>query len=719
MVVVSMELFVGVGMIFMNLLTKMTKCIPLWLLGTSLIFFPLFFSSPYQALAGETPEQGTIETLLTMSLEELIEVEISLPTRSPKPVSKTPGIATVITAKEIHNMGARNLMDVLKMVPGIGISRNEQGFFMFDIRGISTVSSEKILLMIDGHSLNKNYIGSGLKFIADHLDVKNIRQVEVVRGPGSALYGTNAFVAVINVITKDTVELEGLEVFLTGGSFNTKKIDVLGGKNFANGVQVFGSLDYWQTDGPDLLIESDLLAGAPFSMAPGYADTAYEAIELLLKVTYKNFSYQGQYVKNNRGIYLGFGNAITENNTLKYNNFWHELNYQLTVNESFSTNFKLYWDQFEQDASITVFPPGFLGSYPNGMIGGPKAKDRTIGGEILLDYDILKNNHLLVGFQYEKLKQYDVKSISNFNPNVSPPTYLGSVQDISSWANWNKNVNREMFAVYIQDEWQVIDNVNLTTGVRYDNYSDFGDTTNPRIGLVWNFVKNGELKLLYGQAFRAPSFSELYNDNNTSLVGNPDLQPETIKTYEAGMGYWFTNTLRGDLNYFYNDIDDLIVRDNSTAPAQYANLGGAEIEGVELVLAGDYQRENYWKLTYTYQDPRDADTKAKIPFVPNHRASFSVNYGFSDNLISHMDILWTGERQRPTGDPRPAMDSYTTVDVALTLKNIFKNFEIQGTIHNLLNENYSDPDLSGPSQFIPNDYPRAGMSALLRLSYKF
>jgi len=224
MVVVSMELFVGVGMIFMNLLTKMTKCIPLWLLGTSLIFFPLFFSSPYQALAGETPEQGTIETLLTMSLEELIEVEISLPTRSPKPVSKTPGIATVITAKEIHNMGARNLMDVLKMVPGIGISRNEQGFFMFDIRGISTVSSEKILLMIDGHSLNKNYIGSGLKFIADHLDVKNIRQVEVVRGPGSALYGTNAFVAVINVITKDTVELEGLEVFLTGGSFNTKKL---------------------------------------------------------------------------------------------------------------------------------------------------------------------------------------------------------------------------------------------------------------------------------------------------------------------------------------------------------------------------------------------------------------------------------------------------------------------------------------------------------------
>lgn len=203
------------------------------------------------------------------------------------------------------------------------------------------------------------------------------------------------------------------------------------------------------------------------------------------------------------------------------------------------------------------------------------------------------------------------------------------------------------------------------------------------------------------------------------MVGNPDLQPETIKTYEAGVGYRFTNTLRGDLNYFYNDIDDLIVRDNSTSPAHYANQGGAEINGIELVFAGDYQRDNYWRVTYSYQDPREADTNARIPFVPNHRAGFSVNYGFTENVVSHMDILWTGERPRPAGDPRPDMESYTLVDVALTVKNVFKNFDIQGTVHNLLDEDYSDPDLSGPAQFIPNDYPRAGISGLLSLSYKF
>ena len=99
--------------------------------------------------------------------------------------------------------------------------------------------------------------------------------------------------------------------------------------------------------------------------------------------------------------------------------------------------------------------------------------------------------------------------------------------------------------------------LNLTAGVRYDHYSDLGSTTNPRLGLVWSFLKNADRKLLYGQAFRAPSFTELYNDNNPSLMGNPDLLPEKIKTYEASLGYRFSDSLRANLNYFHNNIDSL------------------------------------------------------------------------------------------------------------------------------------------------------------------
>jgi len=669
-------------------------------------------SSAHAFQLAELQSETAEELLLFFEEEELV-----IATKRATTVRKAPAIATVITAKEIRNMGARNLMDVLKMVPGMGISRNEQGFFMLETRGISTVKSEKILLMIDGHSMNKNYAESGFSYFGDYLNVKNIKQIEIIRGPGSALYGTNAFVSVVNIVTKNAEDIDGLRASITGGSFDTQKYNLLFGRTLENGLQVFSSLDHWKTDGPNLRIEEDRLSGTPFTTAPGNADTGFEATDLFLKLIYKDLSYRGHYQANDRGVYIGFANALTDDNSLKFNNYWHEFNYTNSMTGGSSANIKLYFNQFEQDASVEIFPEGFLGAFPDGMTGGPKVKDRTIGAEFQYRYIISDINKLDVGFVYEDIKQFDVKSISNFDPGDNSD--LGSIQDISSWGNWNRNVTRDIFAAYLQDEWEIRKDLNLTAGVRYDHYSDFGDTTNPRLGIVWSFLENADLKLLYGQAFRAPSFSELYTDNNLSLVGSDDLAPEKIKTYEAGLGYRFSGQLRIDLNYFHNDIDDLIVRDNSTSPATYTNLGGAEIDGLEAVLSGNYSYDNYWRLAYTYQDPRDSDTNEKIANVPKHRAGASINHGLSKHLISHVDVLWTGERPRAGGDDRDEMPSYTTVDLALTAKNLYKTVEIQGTIHNLFDETYKDPDISGASQFIPDDYPREGISALLTVSYKF
>ncbi|MBI5634263.1 MAG: TonB-dependent receptor [Nitrospirae bacterium] len=643
--------------------------------------------------------------------------ELEISTRRAIPLLKAPAIATVITDGEIRNMGARTLMDVLKLVPGMGVAITDQGFFRLEVRGTVTGPSEKGLIMIDGHGLNRNISGSALPFFLDHLSVDNIKKIEIVRGPGSALYGSNAFVAVINIITKSAEDLEGADVSVSGGSFDTRKYNLFAGKTFNNGLKISGSIDYMKTDGPDLRIKRDRLSGTPFTTAPGRADTRFEGTGIFFEASYKNLTYRSQYLANDRGAYIGLGYALTDFNSIKSKNFWQELSYRHSFTEKFSSKMKLYYDYFKQDWLVKVFPDGFAGSFPNGMIGGPKARDRTIGGEIQLDYSIADSNHLLAGIEYEELKQYDVKAISNFNPNTG--AYLGPVQDISSWGNWNRNARRNIFAAYFQDEWEIKDNVNLTAGVRYDHYSDFGDTTNPRLGIVWRFFENAEFKLLYGQAFRAPTFTELYTINNPTIMGNPELAPEKIKTYEASVGYNYSERFRIDLNYFHNDVDDLIVRDPSTSPATYANLGRAEIDGIEAVLSCKYSKDNYWKIAYSWQDPRDSHTGEKIPFVPGNRASASVNYGFSRYLVSHMDVLWTGPRPRPRGDTRDEVAAYTTVDLTLTLRNIYKNLEIQAAIHNLFDEKYEDPDLSGASRFIPQDYPREGISALLRLSYKF
>lgn len=643
--------------------------------------------------------------------------ELEISTRRAISFIKAPAIATVITDSEIRTMGARTLMDVLKLVPGMGIAITDQGLFRIEVRGTVTGQSEKVLIMIDGHAMNKNHSGSSFPFFLDHLSVDNIKKIEIVRGPDSALYGTNAFVAVINIITKSAEDMEGAHVSVSGGSFDTQKYNLLAGKTFKNGLKISGSIDYLKTRGPDLLIKKDRLSGTPYTTAPGNADARFEGTGINVEASYKNVTYRGQYLASDRGAYIGLGYALTDFNSLKSDNFWQELSYSYSFTKKLSSKVKLYYDYFNQDWLAKVLPDGFAGSFPNGMIGGPKARNRTIGGEIQLDYSISDTNHLLAGIDYEALKQYDVKAISNFNPNTGQ--YIGPVQDISSWGNWSRNVKRYIFAVYIQDEWKIKDNVTLTAGVRYDHYSDFGNTTNPRFGIVWRFLENADLKLLYGQAFRAPTFTELYSINNPTIMGNPELAPEKIKTYEASIGYTYAERFRIELNYFYNDIDDLIVRDPSTSPATYANLGKAKSDGIEAVLSGKYSNDNYWKIAYSWQDPRDSHTGKRIAFVPSNRASASLNYGLSKYLVSHVDILWTGPRPRPSGDTRDDVAAYTTVDLTLTLRNIYKTLEMQAAIHNLFNEKYEDPDLSGASRFIPYDYPRERISALLKVSYKF
>ncbi len=168
-----------------------------------------------------------------LDLSQLARIRIVTATRHSLPLRKAPAIATVITAEAIRNMGARNLLDVLRMVPSFGVSVDTDGIPMLEVRGIRTFYSEKVLVMIDGHSQNRNKNDSAFFNFADMLPVENIKQVEVLRGPASALYGDSAFVATVNVITRDAAEINGLEVKGGAGSFDAYKANLVGARHSA------------------------------------------------------------------------------------------------------------------------------------------------------------------------------------------------------------------------------------------------------------------------------------------------------------------------------------------------------------------------------------------------------------------------------------------------------------------------------------------------------
>ncbi len=669
-----------------------------------LIVALLYFSriSLAEELPDEFPEQfpGGEESFYEGTDDDVIITA----TRYIKRIEEAPATATVITAEQIRNMGARDILDILKTVPGIGISRiTGYGKFGIESRGIKNDHSQKVLIMIDGHRVNDPLSG-GATFVFDNMMVENIRRVEVIRGPGSALYGANAFVAVINVVTKNAVDIDGIELLSGGGSYDTQHYNIIFGKEFSK-LKIAGSFDYFDTNGPSLHVDSDVIGSS------GHTDIWERKYDFGLKMSYGDFSFSGRYVERDRGPYIGAINALNDDSEAESSYLYGELKYKHDIGENLHLLAKGYYDEFSYNADWEAFPEGAIAGFPNGMIGNPEAKDRTLGSEVQLDFSLWDKNIITGGMLIEYIKQYDTRHTANFNPNTSAP--LGSLQDITSWGNWNKDEYRGVTALYVQDVWKFTENLEGTFGIRFDYYSDIGETFNPRAALVWKFIENAHLKLLYGSAFRAPSFIELYNTNNMAELGNPDLNPEKIDTYEVSIGYDFAKHYSTNITYFRSVIDNSIKLDSSSV---YANTGKVRIDGVEVEFKANIKESHYGYANYTYQYPRDDETGSKIIDVASHKGNVGVNFELGKHLNVNSNLLVVGPRRRASADIRDKLTGYELLDLTLIGKNFFRTTEFRISIHNLLDDDYADP---ATTSTVADDYRRKGINFTIDFRYKF
>ncbi len=675
------------------------------LLSTFLLFSPTLLHAEEETETGEEEVMAQADFPFAEEDPQLWgeEETIFSATKYIKRLKEAPAIASVITAEQIRNMGARNLLDVLKIVPGIGISMNiGAGFVGIESRGTKNIYSEKILVMIDGHRVNELLTG-GISFAFPDMVVENIKRVEVIRGPGSALHGSNAFVAVINVVTKESEDTDGLDIRAGGGSFGTQHYNLLLGKEFS-GLKIAASFDYMDTNGARLFVGQDAIGQR------GRTEDWRDKYDLGLKMSYGDFSFNGRYVNRDWGSFIGVANALNNESIQEHSQLFGEMNYKRSLGENFHLLVKAYYDEFHHRQYWEIFPEGAIPGYPNGFIGIPQLKNRTLGSEVQVDCFLGDNHTITMGALYEYRKQYDTKHTANFNPHTGAP--LGSIQNITSWANWQKNEYRKVTALYIQDVWKITPDLEVTSGVRYDKYSDVGDTMNPRAALVWNFLKKGTLKLLFGSAFRAPNFVEMYNSSNPVEIGNPDLKPETIKTYEASIGYQFHENLWANVTYFQNNIKDAIGRRTTT----YENLGRVRVDGVEVEVKVDFKDSNYGYANYTWQHPRDSDTGERVPYVSTHKGNVGFNLGLGKYLNLNSNLLVVSSRPLPRTSTRPDFAGYKVLDLTIIARNFYKNLELRASVYNLLDEEYADPDISGAYQ---GNLPREGISFIFETRYKF
>lgn len=674
-------------------------------------------------------ETSVTEALSTEALWFGFSEEVSIANRHKTPINKAPGIITVLTADEIKHQGYRTFAEILRTVPGFEILKDASfGAVSPAVRGLT--GSEKIRVMLNGHLVNTPLSGGAFTRF-DDFPVENIKKIEIIRGPGSAVYGENAFLAVINIITKDARDIDGVRVSSGYGSFDTYEENVVFGKTYGK-IDISGLAHYRQTTGFNGIVESDYQTvldkklNTSASQAPGRVQDERQQFTLNLKMVYKDFYIEGMYLNKDKEPFIGPQFALTDESDIANNYVFGEVGYKKTFEEKFTLKPRLYYDQFDDNFFIKSLPDGTtitntLGNFvtfPDGFIGNGKVSEKVVGTEIPFDYALFDNNLLTIGFEYRLINQTNIDYLTNFNPKTRDP--LPRLQDFSDEFPFLKEVTRRIWSLYLQDAWDITDTVNLTLGIRHDQYSDFGDATSPRSAITWAFMKNASLKVLYGKAFRAPSFEEMYISEQPAIEGNENLDPETIRTYEVGLSYQANKHYTCSVNYFYNDIEDLIgLRSlgNKSSTSQFENLGDAHVQGIEMEARVNITKGNYLLMNYTYQNPED-NRGDNLPFVAKHYGNFGINTHFWKYVNTNLSAFFSGNRSRDNDDPdekRDDLPSYALLNLSIIAKKFFKTMEVQGTVFNLLDKDYSDP---GPVA-IPEDLPRPGRTFFVGLSYQF
>jgi iron complex outermembrane receptor protein len=728
------------------------------------------FGLAISSFAQESPKD--LKTRLDEEFRWLQEeaMVVTVATKTKMNMDEAPSIVSVITEDQIKNSGAKSLEQVLRQV---------SGFYLYEktsfkdsvavVRGLSNNGNASTKIMINGHSTenptNQNF-GWVISFPVDL-----IKKIEIVRGPGSALYGTAAMDSVINIITKDAKDPSAVSAGY--GSYGT--YNETGQLSYSkNDFSLFLFADDMRSDGDPQLIEKDYASlnfPPRFSLAPGYTNEEFRYDTLFAKLSYKNAWLVGFSKDTKTYPPIGIQNALTDENDISSKTGFVEAGYDGLLIGKIRLSAKAYYDYnmlkatyegFDQKTTALLgFPPG------EGLLVKPESKSAKFGSEIMMNTRLANSVDITAGVLFEHMKGYDIGESVNINmigkPIVlngvtyMPMQYLGGMTDVSDSYNYldEDKTKRSIYAGYIQSTWTISDafhslewigkNLTFTAGLRYDNYDDVGDTLNPRLGIVYTPNDTLFFKLLYGEAFRAPGFEELYYKNNPSLIGNPNLKPETVKTAELMMGVNLAKNITATLDFFNIRKDNAITLYQNT----YTNLDEIESQGVEGELRVSFDKNRYGYFNITFQKAKDVTHETlndlsgsvyvqddfDLGSYPKVIANLGINSDISRYVnanvsVSYFDSMerigkmqFTASQTDPDGtlektDKRDSVDGYALTNISLIFHNFgfAKGWEFQITGYNIFNADQRDPDIS---RQVPDDLPRWGRYFMGKITYTF
>lgn len=613
------------------------------------------------------------------SLDEVTEIA----TKTKLNIDDAPAFVTVLQQNKLLNLGANTIYDALAYVPGVQLSMESSGVPVVIFRGVTQKGEVK--LMIDGVSINNAYRGS----IYYYLDfpIELIERIEVIRGPGSVLYGSNAISGVINVVTKNSDDSENSSLFASAGSFNSYRA---GGHIAHNLENVHLSLDAYYQNG-----NKHIYGGPDKAEHYGKSDQSLEDYSIGLHLKSGAFELMSRLKNSTAGMAFGVGNYFESQNDLGGNqnqSLFAKIKYTALLDNSNELEAALTYNQYSSQVETRFAPL----SDDVDVLYFSDYQERSQELDLTLHNNSLNDHAIILGAEYKNIDATKTALNVQNHPQLDPDNLI------------KPDVSRQIYSLFINDQFTLSQNSNIVAGIRYDNYSDYGGSLSPRLALVHKYSNSIHFKAMYSRSFRAPSWIELYAEIPGVSKGNEHLKAETSDTLEVGLIHKSSkHTLR--LNAFISQIDNMIYKEG----VNYVQNSSNNLYGAELEWQHIFSTDTSMDIIGSYVDVEDKNSHT-TPNYANILTTASLSHLFAFNIQSYSSLHYTSSINRAQSDIRNDMDATVTFDQSFSYTA--DTVTLVASVKNLFNEELFYAAF--PNTYV-NDYPAAGRTVTFKMLWSF
>lgn len=629
------------------------------------------FATPVLAQDRQDLTETSLEELAGISVETVVGASEYL-----QKVSDAPASVTIIKADEIRLYGFRTLADVLQTVRGVSVS-NDRNYSYLGLRGLSRPGdlNTRVLILVDGHRLNDNVFDSAFIGTEFPIDLEIVDRVEVIRGPGTALYGTGAFAAVISIITKQGHQARGLEASASAGGLASRDARLTWGVPSARGVDLLLSASSFRTAGQTRLFFPEFDSPLTNNGIVENAD-ADRSNKLAANLASGDFSAHAVYSTRLKHIpTAAFATAFNDSRTRTSDERGYlDLGYARAFGRRSDVIGRVYWDRYRYDGWYAFEDDPSQEQTSATTINRDYARGMWWGAEADVAHRVSARDRLTVGLEYRRNIHQD-----QLNADEAPAStvYLDDRRQSVIWA------------LNLENEFRFNRRLSLNAAARFEESSNGPRLLTPHIGVIFTPRSTTTLKLLMSEARRPPSVYERFYQSPPNYVSNPELDAERIRTTEVIIEHDLTPTMHLTGSFFASRFRGLIVGELGEGDViQFGNSLNVAARGVEIGWTGRSRHGILTRASYAALLGADEMSSTWTSGASKHVTKLNVAVPLNPiRTTAGLTLQYTGARRTHTGE---TLEPATVTNLTLT-RPLGKRIDLQVSAFNAFNVQYSDP----------------------------